>query len=173
MREAFALAQGSHVVMMSTDLETDPELIQVFIAEARKHPESIITASRWISGGRFEGYSRLKLRLNWVFQKLFGLMYGCHLTDLTYAFRIFPTALVQQIAWEELRHPYFLETAIKPLRLGVEILEVPAVWKARTEGESQNTFFRNFAYFGIGLKVRLGSRKRLLRPHPQPTVTHV
>lgn len=166
MREAFDLARGSHLVMMSTDLETDPELIRVFIAEARKHPDAITTASRWISGGGFEGYSRPKLLLNWVFQRLFAVIYGCRLTDLTYAFRIFPTALVQAIAWEELKHPFFLETAIKPLRLGVAIREVPAKWKARTEGDSQNTFWHNFAYFRIALRVRFRAPARILR---QPT----
>jgi glycosyltransferase involved in cell wall biosynthesis len=167
MREAFELARGSHVVMMSTDLETDPALIQVFIAEARKTPNEIITASRWISGGGFEGYNRTKLLLNWVFQKMFAIVYGCRLSDLTYAFRIFPTALVKAIAWEELKHPFFLETAIKPLRLGVRIREVPAKWKARTEGASQNPFWYNFVYFRIALRVRFRSRSRILRPEAQ------
>jgi hypothetical protein len=168
MREAFDLARGSHLVMMSTDLETDPALIQVFIAEAKKNPGDITTASRWLRGGGFEGYSRLKLLLNWAFQKLFALIYGSRLTDLTYAFRIFPTALVQAIAWEELKHPFFLETAIKPLRLGVRIREVPAKWKARTEGDSQNAFWQNFAYFRIALQVRFRAREHLLR---RPLVT--
>ena len=163
MREAFDLARGSHLVMMSTDLETDPALIQVFIAEAKKNPGDITTASRWLSGGGFEGYSRPKLLLNWAFQKLFALIYGSRLTDLTYAFRIFPTALVQAIAWEELKHPFFLETAIKPLRLGVRIREVPAKWQARTEGASQNAFWQNFAYFRIALRVRFRPREQLLR----------
>ena len=94
---------------------------------------------------------------------MFALIYGCRLTDLTYAFRIFPTALVQAIAWEELKHPFFLETAIKPLRLGVRIREVPAKWQARTEGASQNAFWQNFAYFRIALQVRFRPRQHLLR----------
>ena len=163
MREAFDLARGSHVVMMSTDLETDPALIQVFIAEARKTPDDIITASRWIRGGGFKDYNRAKLLLNWVFQKMLAALYGCRLTDLTYAFRIFPTSLVQAIAWEELKHPFFLETVLKPLRLGVRLREVPAWWKARSEGASQNPFWYNFVYLRIALRVRLRSPNRLLR----------
>ena len=165
MREAFDLARGSHVVMMSTDLETDPALIQVFIAEARKTPDDIITASRWISGGGFKDYHRAKLLFNWAFQRVFAAIYGCRLTDLTYAFRIFPTALVQAIAWEELKHPFFLETVLKPLRLGVRVREVPAWWKARSEGASQNPFWYNFVYLRIALRVRFRSPERLWR-HP-------
>jgi hypothetical protein len=171
MREAFDLARGSHVVMMSTDLETDPAIIPVFIAEARKTPDEIITASRWLRGGGFQDYHRAKLPLNWVFQKIFSVLYGCRLTDLTYAFRIFPTSLVQSIAWEELKHPFFLETVIKPLRLGVRIREVPAWWRARQEGPSQNPFWSNFAYFRIALRVRFRAPHRLLRRPAAAPVT--
>lgn len=163
MREAFDLARGSHVVMMSSDLETDPAVIRVFIDEARKTPDQIITASRWISGGGFDGYQRAKLWLNWLFQRIFATVYGCRLTDLTYAFRIFPSTLLRAIEWEELKHPFFLETAIKPLRLGVKIREVPAKWRARTEGASQNPFWYNFVYFRVALRVRFRPRSRLLR----------
>ena len=52
---------------------------------------------------------------------------------------------------------------IKPLRLGVPALEIPSVWTARQEGESQNPFFRNFEYFRTGLKVRFAPRRSLLR----------
>lgn len=162
MREAFARAQGSHTIMMASDLETDPALVRTLIDESIKKPAAIITASRWLRGGSFEGYSRVKLLCNWIFQRLFSLLYGKRLTDMTYAYRIFPTALVRSIEWEELRHPFLFETLVKPLRLGVDVIEIPAVWKARIEGDSQNTFFRNFAYFRIGLKTRWASRHRLL-----------
>ena len=163
MREAFDLARGSHAIMMASDLETDPHDVAKLIAEARKNPSAIVTATRWRTGGSFHGYSRIKLLCNWMFQRLFGLLYGVRLTDLTYAYRIFPTRLVQAIRWQELRHPLLFETIIKPLRLGVPVIEIPSVWRARTEGESQNTFFRNFAYFRIGMKTRFLPRKSLLK----------
>ena len=164
MREAFALARGSHVIMMASDLETDPNVVRVLIAEARNNPSGIVTASRWREGVQFEGYSKIKLVCNWIFQRFFSLIYAARLTDMTYAYRIFPTRLVQAIRWEELRHPFLFETLIKPLRLGVRVTEIPAVWRVRTEGESQNPFFRNFAYFRIGLKVRFARKSSLLLP---------
>jgi hypothetical protein len=132
------------------------------IDEEAKVPSGIVTASRWMDGGSFHGYSPLKLALNWVFQRFFSLIYGTRLSDMTYAYRIMPTALVQSIRWEELRHPFLFETMIKPVRLGVPVVEIPAVWKARTEGDSQNTFFRNFVYFRTGLKTRFVSKSALL-----------
>lgn len=164
MREAFNLAHGSHVIMMASDLETDPKDVAVLIAEARKHPASIITASRWQAGVQFHGYSKIKLICNWVFQRAFSILYATSLSDLTFAYRIFPTKLVQAIRWEDLRHSFLFETLVKPLRLGVPVIEIPSTWRARTEGVSQNTFFRNFEYFKIGLRTRFASRESILLP---------
>jgi len=162
IREAFELATGSHLLMMASDLETNPDDVKHLIAAAQKSSGSIITASRWLKGGKFEGYNHLKWLLNYIFQNFFSLIYGVRLTDMTFGFRIFPTKLVRSIHWEELRHPFLFETLIKPIRLGVEVIEIPSSWKARIEGESQNTFFRNFSYFKIGLKVRFCSKESLL-----------
>ncbi len=163
MREAFGLARGSHTIMMASDLETDPVLVPRLIAEARAHPDAVVTVTRWHSQGGFENYSGIKLVANWIFQKLFSALYWTKLTDMTYAYRIFPTKLLQAIEWEELRHPLLFETVVKPLRLGVQVIEIPGFWRARTEGESQNTFARNFEYFRIGLRVRFAATHHLLR----------
>ncbi len=162
LREAFALARGSHVIMMASDLETDPNDVGKLIAEAEKNPSAVVATSRWIKGGAFCGYSPVKLLCNWAFQRFFSLLYGTRLSDMTYGYRILPTRLVQAIRWEELRHPFNLETVVKPLRLGVPVTEIPTVWRRRVEGQSQNPFFRNFAYFRIGLKTRLASKRSIL-----------
>lgn len=163
MREAFDRARSSHVIMMASDLETDPKDVRALIDEERKNPQGIVTASRWQNAGQFHGYSKVKLVCNWMFQKFFSALYGVRLTDMTFAYRIFPVKLVQAIRWDELRHPFLFETLVKPLRLGVTVKEIPSVWRARTEGESQNPFFRNFAYFRTGLRARFASRRSLLK----------
>ncbi len=163
-QEAFMLARGSHLVMMSADLETPPECVPDFIAQEKLHPNDITTASRWIKGGSFSGYSKVKWLCNYFFQKIIGLLFWSANTDLTYGFRIFPTALMQKINWEETKHPFFLETALKPLKLGVKMFEVPAKWRARPEGESVNPFFHNFAYFKTAWHVRRMSPDAILLP---------
>jgi glycosyltransferase involved in cell wall biosynthesis len=163
MREAFDLVKGTHVVMMSSDLETDPAVIPDFINHIKKSPDNIVTASRWIGSGAFSGYNGVKLIANFIFQKIISLLFWSTLTDATYGYRIFPVPLVQNIQWEETKHPFFLETALKPLRLGVNIDEIPAQWKARTEGESQNSFFRNFDYFRAAFKIRCMKKSKILR----------
>ncbi len=163
IREGIDLARGSHVVMMSSDLETDPRVIRKFIRGAKKYPDRIITATRWRNGGGFDNYNKIKLVCNLIFERSIGIFYGVGLTDLTYAYRIFPSALMKSIKWEELKHPFFLETALKPLRLGVKFIETPAHWSARTEGQSQNGFFANFKYFKTAFHNRFLSEKDILK----------
>ncbi len=165
LRDAIDIARGSHVIIMGSDLETNPNEVGMLIAEAEKNPSAVVTTSRWIKGGEFHGYSKIKLICNWIFQHFFSLLYFTHLTDMTFGFRIFPTKLVQAIRWEEVRHPFNLESVVKPLRLGVKVIEIPSVWYPRVEGESQNPFFRNFAYFRTGVKTRFCSKKSLLKGH--------
>lgn len=163
LRDAFALARASHVIIMASDLETDPHDIPALIAEARRNPAAIVTASRWARGAGFVGYDPVKRVANRLFQHAFAVLYGVTLTDLTYGYRLLPTALVQTIAWEELRHPFLFETLLKPLRLGIRVVEVPSTWKVRQEGESQNSLWRTFPYFWTGFRVRFMPRARMLK----------
>jgi len=165
MREAFDLATASHVVMMASDLETDPLIMPKFIEVARKKPNAIVTASRWAAGGGFSDYGKVRVALNWVFQKLTSLLYHTHLTDATFGYRLFPAALMQRIAWEGLRHEFLLETVLKPLRLGVEVVEVPTFWTPRREGESQNSLATQARYIKTLIVNRFKPQSGILRPH--------
>lgn len=162
MRDAFEVVQGDWVVMMASDLETNPHTVKDFIQEIRSSQWDIITATRW-SGGGFSSYNPIKLVLNFVFQKFFQLLYRTQLNDLTFGFRIFRTDLVKKIKWEELKHPFLLETILKPLKLGYRIKQMPSAWQARKEGESQNTFWRNFEYFKIGFRVLFAKKTDLIK----------
>ncbi|HEV2767984.1 MAG TPA: glycosyltransferase family 2 protein [Acidimicrobiales bacterium] len=167
MREAFELAAGSHVVMMASDLETDPATVPRLIQVAKEHPNAMVTASRWRASGGFSGYGRLRVGLNWAFQRLTSVVYRTQLTDATYGFRLFPAALLRAISWEGLRHEFLLETLLKPLRLGVEVFEVPTRWTPRQEGQSQNSLSTQARYLTTLVRTRVATPERLLRVnHP-------
>ncbi len=154
LRGAFEIARGSHTLMMASDMETDPTDVKKLIEEAKKNPSHIITANRWKKGGSFSGYGFEQVLLNYIFQNYLRLLYQTHLSDMTFGFRIFPTSLIQLISWEELSHPFLLETVLKPLRLGVPILEIASQWKVRREGISQNSLRTKLQYVRASLRYR-------------------
>lgn len=163
LRDGIDVAKGSHIISMSTDLETNPHSVQELIELEKRFPNGIVTTSRWLKMGSFHGYSRLKFLLNFFFQKIFSLYYGVSLTDLTYSYQIAPTKLYQSIRWEEEKHPFFLELTLKPIRLKVAFREIPTDWTVRREGESQNTLWQTFKYLPIAFKVRVESLDKILK----------
>jgi glycosyltransferase involved in cell wall biosynthesis len=155
LQEAFAVATGEHILLMASDLETDPALIPALIDRMKQGHWDIVAASRWQNGGGFQGYSQVKLALNYLFQRFFGRVYHTDLTDLTYAYRLYRTSVLQGISWEELKHPFLLECLLKPLLNGARATELPCHWQARTEGDSASSFIQTFAYLRTAIKIRL------------------
>ena len=162
LREGFAMAKGSHVVTAAADMDMDPYAVSKFIEKSKTAPDRIIAASRWMPGGGFHGYKKFMLLLNYIFQKMIDVIFWTKLTDVTYGYRLYPTELVKSIRWEEEKHPFALETCLKPLRLGIPFIEVPATWNARTEGTSQINFFKYLTYFKTVFRVRFMRKKNIL-----------
>jgi glycosyltransferase involved in cell wall biosynthesis len=153
LQDAFSWATGSYILLMASDLETDPYTAKRLIAEARTGWD-IVATTRWKEGGGFRGYNPVKFVLNWLFQKIVGALYGTSLSDLTYGYRIYRAEVLRDLEWSELRHPFLLECLLRPLLRGVTATEIPVRWEPRPEGESHNPFWRNFLYFRIALRLR-------------------
>lgn len=170
-RDGIDAAVCSHIVLMSSDLETDPHSVSGLIEMAKRYPDDMTTASRWLEKAAFKGYNPVKLVLNKIFQGMFSLFYGSSTTDITYGFRIAPTVLYQSIQWEEDKHPFFLESAVKPIRLGVTVHEIPTKWVARQEGESQNSFFATFKYLRPAIRTRFMRRDKILKQKEKEKIT--
>jgi glycosyltransferase involved in cell wall biosynthesis len=163
IQEAFDLACGTYVVMMASDLETDPHLVKDLIRTIRESGVDIVTASRWARGGTFTGYHPIKLLFNRTFQTLMRALFLTRLSDMTYGYRIFRSEVLREIRWEELKHPFLLETVVKPMRLGRRVAEIPVAWTSRTEGESQMTLSTYAGYLRVALKTRLRRRSAARR----------
>tara|TARA_B100000963_G_C22611525_1_gene665110 strand:+ start:499 stop:1218 length:720 start_codon:yes stop_codon:yes gene_type:complete len=160
IQKGFQISKGTHIIMMASDLETDPNDVKNLIKLSKLHPSSIITANRWIKGGSFSKYNIIKFYLNFLFQFLLRCIFLTKLSDMTYGYRIFPSKLVKEIKWKELKHPFLLETILKPLLMKINVIEIPSKWVARSEGNSQNTFIGNFRYIKTALMVKFFWKKK-------------
>jgi glycosyltransferase involved in cell wall biosynthesis len=152
-REGMQAATGNYVALMSGDLETEPEAVDRMVRKIEETGCDGVIASRWLPGGGFVRYDRTKLVLNWFFQKAFSVLYMTRLSDITYGFKILSKEVTDAIQWESVLHEIFIETTVKPLKKKFRIEQVPSVWIGRTEGVSKNTFWRNFRYVDLALKV--------------------
>jgi glycosyltransferase involved in cell wall biosynthesis len=151
----FEIAKGKYIIMMASDLETDPSLVKNLISQSRYYPNSIITTTRWSGADSgFEGYGALKLILNWIFQKGISLLYKTKLTDYTFGFRLYPRSAIVNVRWQARDFAFLLESLLLPIESGWEVIEIPHKWRPRTEGESNNRKRFFFAYLKIAFKIR-------------------
>jgi dolichol-phosphate mannosyltransferase len=164
VREGMQLVRGNVVLLMDSDGEMEIETVSRMIAEMARGNHGLVVASRWIRGGGFTGYSRLKYGLNWAFQQLFRILHGTRIHDLTYGFKLMRAELARGIAWEGTLHEVACETTLKPVRLGVSVAEVPSKWTRRCQGTSKNTFLRNFRYVAMALKILVRGVPLATRP---------
>ncbi|HTU91545.1 MAG TPA: glycosyltransferase 87 family protein [Gemmataceae bacterium] len=166
VREGFALATGNLVLTIDSDGEMEIETVPRMLAEMALGGHALVAASRWLPGGGFSGYSRLKYHLNWCFQQLFRWLFWTPLHDLTYGFKLIRAELVRGLDWQGTLHEIACETTLKPIRLGVSVAEVPSKWTARTQGASKNTFWRNFRYVSTAISLLLHGARFIPRDHP-------
>lgn len=150
-------------IFASADLETPPDKIKDLIARAKKGDVDIVATSRWLDDGNFGDYSRLKLLCNWIFQKLFSFLYRTPMTDMTFGYRAYRTALLRRCLWRETGHAFFMESLVKPLRAGARVTEVPVSWRKRREGESHIKLSEFLRYFRIGFAVRFTDKRSFLK----------
>lgn len=155
LREGMALASGDYVALLSADLETEPEAVDRMVKKIEETGCDGVIGNRWLKGGGFKNYDRKKLILNYIFQKVFRLLYWTKLGDLTYGFKILSRDICRQINWEGTLHEAYIETTIKPIKKGYHLEQTPTIWIGRLEGESKNTFFKNFRYVKMAFKVLL------------------
>lgn len=156
IREGMDLARGNYVALLSADLETEPEAVDRMIEKIEQTGCDLVIGNRWLKGGGFTNYDPLKFVLNWIFQQLFRILYRTRIGDLTYGLKVMRKEMTDAIEWTGTFHEIFIETTVRPIKAGYHVEQVPTVWVGRVEGESKNTFLRNFRYVKLALAVLFG-----------------
>ena len=158
IREGMELASGDYVVLISADLETEPEATDRMIRKIEETGCDGVIGNRWLPGGGFFNYDKTKLVLNYIFQKIFKILFRTRLGDLTYGYKVLSNKICKEIKWEGTLHEIYIETTIKPLKKHYYIEQIPTVWVGRTEGVSNNSFLKNFRYVKMAFNVLFSNK---------------
>jgi len=139
---------ASHMLLMSSDGETDPHAVHLLIEQAKSRPDCLVVASRWIQGGGFENYGWINQTLNYGFQWLAHLLYRVKMTDASFVFGICPQHgyAAQGLRPEEQGFSSAMEFKLRLIKRGMPVCEVPVSWKPRQEGKSNNSFLNKLQY---------------------------
>jgi dolichol-phosphate mannosyltransferase len=134
--DAIDMSITDSIIFMGADGETDPSVLPSMITKFESTNSDVVIASRWLVANSFINYDPVKLRINQAAQLLCRLFYGRSVTDWTFGYRLYKKSVLNSFEYKELRHPWFLEAILLPVKDGIRIAEVPVTWKARQIGES-------------------------------------
>ena len=140
------------IAIMASDLETNPNELIKMIKISLKNSNSIISADRWLSQKGFSNYGVIKYFANFFFQKLIKLFFKYEILDFTFAYRIYPSKILKNLPITELRHGFALELLLKPMRMGYNIITIPATWRKRVEGTSSISIKSYLSYLKVLFK---------------------
>lgn len=164
IRDGFMVAKGSHVCMVTPDLDTAPEKLPEMIAMAKRYPGDIVIGTRWKKRGGFENYNPMKRIWNGLSQKFLDVLFLSNVSDFTWGNQIAPTVLARSINYSEVKHPINIERVVIPLRLGVGVREVPAVCRMPKDDATVNPLLANFLYLRPAFRWRFKGKKQMLVP---------
>jgi dolichol-phosphate mannosyltransferase len=152
-REAIPYITGTHALIMSSDLETNPADAASMVRKAIETKADVVCASRWIKGGSFTGYDPFKLVLNWGYNLMFRVLYRISIHDITFGYKLIRSEVLRSVNWEYGTHEFCAELLLRPLRLGYTAVEVPTRWVKRPAGDSKMTFARNFRFVSAAWRI--------------------
>lgn len=164
--DGFDSAAGSHILYSVADLAISLDSVAPMIAIEKQYPEGIAKSSRFMKGGRFVDYSKVRLAINSVAQVCLKILYQTNIRDHTNPMQIMPAEFYRSVEWHERTYPLLEELVLVPLRLRVPFREVPCTCYGRREGVSKNSFLQTALYLKTALRVRFVPKSRLLKKGP-------
>ncbi len=154
-----SLVTSSHFLVLVSDGEMDPHTIQDLVRIAKEKPDSIVCGSKWHRDSVVENASFVRSFGSKAINKFAALVFGIKATDIFSIFQVYPLALYERL------NANIAEFTLKPLRLGVEYIEIPTCYK-REEGRKSNFNFSGllklaFRYTVSIFRVRFTPKSKL------------
>ncbi len=156
--------ETSHFVVMASDGEMNPVTLKDFVKIAKEKPYSIICGAKWNKDSVVEGHMLHRKIGSRLLDTFAAAVFGMEATDLFSIYQIYPTQLYKDMNFRRPRH-FICEFTLKPLRYGVEYIEIPTVYK-QEKGRKTNWPFHRLlilaVFYSINvLRIRFTPKKFL------------
>lgn len=142
LQTGFRLAEGEIVIVQDADLEYNPEDILRVIEPIERGETSIAFGSRYLEPNH-QNSSVVHRLGNWGLTALSNLMNGQHLTDMETCYKAFRREVLKGIMIEQRRFGFEPEITAKIARRGLNIIEVPVRYNARSWNEGKKIGLRD------------------------------
>ncbi|MCZ7355813.1 MAG: flippase-like domain-containing protein [Candidatus Methanoperedens sp.] len=150
IKEGFRNAKGDIIIPVMGDLSDDPEDI-IKLVQKIEEGYDIAYGSRFIEGGRTDGYPYAKMIANRTFNNSVRLLFGIKHKDITNAFKAYRKEVLDRIGIDNLEANGFDLTVEIPLKahiMGFTSAEVPVTWHGRKRGVAKLKLSENATKYG-------------------------
>lgn len=153
------LAKSSHFLVLVSDGEMDPRTIEDLVRIAKEKPDSVVCGSKWHKDSVVENASFVRSLGSKALNRFAALVFGVKASDIFSIFQVYPLELYKRLKTD------ISDFTLKPLRIGVEYIEIPTFYK-REEGRKSNFNLRGvlglaFKHIHSIFKVRFTPKDRL------------
>jgi len=152
--DGLKIAKGEIVAVMDADLQHPPELLSKMLRTIREGYDLVI-ASRYVGGGRVEGWSPLRRLISRGATILAHLLLPetRGIRDPLSGYFMVKRDAIEGIELSLIGYKLLLEVLVK--RKGIRIVEVPYTFRPRKKGESKLKIEEIINYAVLLLKLRL------------------
>lgn len=138
IRAGIAATRAEVVIITMADLSDDLTVVPRMVAMIREEGYDIVTASRYMKGGRQIGGPRLKKTMSRAAGVSLYWLGALPIHDATNAFRAYRRRVLLDFPIESKGgFAYSLEITAKANAAGCKIGEIPSTWRDRSAGESR------------------------------------
>lgn len=161
LNDSFSEIKSSHFVYIGADLEMDPVSLRDMIAVSKEKPDSIVCASKWHKESKVYGLDPLHALGSWTVNRAAAFILGSKGTDLFVLYEIYPKSVLDRMRFSAPENVLY-EYTLRPVSEGVEYIEIPTVFRKRTDGRSTVSLKQNLEFTSGFIKAALRLRRETL-----------
>ena len=128
-------AKGDTIVVMDSDFSHPPQIIPKLIESIKKYQYDIAVASRYIKGGKIQGWSLKRKIMSKVATIIAKKGLGVNTKDPMSGFFAFKKNIIKELSFDAIGYKILLEILVKTK--GVKIEEIPYTFQDRQFGSSK------------------------------------
>ena len=128
-------ATGDIIVVMDSDLSHPPQIIPKMLEVLRKYQYDLVVASRYIHGGKIQGWTKKRKLMSKVATIIAKRGLGVKINDPMSGFFAFKKNIVKGISFDALGYKFLLEVLVK--NRGITVKEIPYTFQNRQLGYSK------------------------------------
>jgi len=137
-------AAGETIIVMDSDLSHPPQIIPKMIETLKQYQCDIVVASRYITGGRIDGWTKKRKLISKVATIIAKKGLGVKTNDPMSGFFAFRRGILKELNFDAIGYKLLLEILVK--KRGLNVKEIPYTFQNRTLGTSKLDFSTIFDY---------------------------